>query len=145
MNKLITIAKNTFVETLRQPVYAVIVATALLLFVVSPSLSMYTMDDDNKFLRELGLSPGTVTFYRGEGCQACKHSGYQGRVGIFELMDMSETIRGQIVAKASSSVIKSSALQAGFKSLRQDGLIKAASGVTSVEEVLRVTQETEGV
>jgi ABC-2 type transport system permease protein len=56
MNKLITIAKNTFVETLRQPVYAVIVATALLLLVVSPSLSMYTMDDDNKLLREIGLS-----------------------------------------------------------------------------------------
>jgi ABC-2 type transport system permease protein len=56
MNKLLTIAKNTFVETLRQPVYAVIVATALLLFVVSPSLSMYTMDDDNKMLREIGLS-----------------------------------------------------------------------------------------
>ncbi len=56
MNKLVTIAKNTFVETLRQPVYAVLVATALLLFVVSPSLAMYTMDDDNKMLREIGLS-----------------------------------------------------------------------------------------
>jgi ABC-2 type transport system permease protein len=56
MNKLITIAKNTFIETLRQPVYAVIVATALLLFIISPSLSMYTMDDDNKLLREIGLS-----------------------------------------------------------------------------------------
>jgi len=56
MDKLIAIAKNTFVETLRQPVYAVIVATALLLFVLSPSLSMYTMDDDNKMLREIGLS-----------------------------------------------------------------------------------------
>ncbi len=56
MHKLTAIAKNTFVETLRQPVYAVILATALLLFLVSPSLSMYTMDDDNKLLRELGLS-----------------------------------------------------------------------------------------
>ena len=56
MYKLMTIAKNTFVETLRQPVYAVIVATAILLFVISPSLSMYTMDDDNKMLREIGLS-----------------------------------------------------------------------------------------
>ncbi len=56
MYKLITIAKNTFVETLRQPVYAVIIGTALLLFLLSPSLSMYTMDDDNKLLRELGLS-----------------------------------------------------------------------------------------
>ncbi|MBN2132883.1 MAG: ABC transporter permease subunit [Sedimentisphaerales bacterium] len=56
MYNLITIAKNTLVETLRQPVYAVIIFIALLLFLVSPSLSMYTMDDDNKLLREIGLS-----------------------------------------------------------------------------------------
>jgi ABC-2 type transport system permease protein len=56
MYKLIAIAKNTFVETLRQPVYAVIIVAAMLLFLLSPSLTMYTMDDDNKFLRELGLS-----------------------------------------------------------------------------------------
>ncbi len=56
MYKLMTIAKNTFVETLRQPVYAVILAAAVLLFVISPSLAMYTMDDDNKLLREIGLS-----------------------------------------------------------------------------------------
>ncbi len=54
--KLFTIAKNTFTETLRQPVYAVIIVTALLLFLISPSLAMYTMSDDNKLLRELGLS-----------------------------------------------------------------------------------------
>jgi len=56
MYKLLTIAKNTFVETLRQPVYAVLIGTALLLFLLSPSLAMYTMDDDNKLLREIGLS-----------------------------------------------------------------------------------------
>ncbi len=56
MLKLLTIARNTFVETLRQPVYAVIIGAALLLFLLSPSLSMYTMDDDNKLLREIGLS-----------------------------------------------------------------------------------------
>jgi ABC-2 type transport system permease protein len=56
MNKLWTIAKNTFIETLRQPVYSVIIVAAIFLFVVSPSLSMYTMSDDNKLLRELGLS-----------------------------------------------------------------------------------------
>jgi hypothetical protein len=54
--KLFSIAKNTFIETIRQPVYAVIVAAAVLLFFISPSLSMYTMEDDNKLLRELGLS-----------------------------------------------------------------------------------------
>ncbi len=56
MSRLLTIAKNTFVETLRQPVYVTIIIAALLLFFISPSVTMYTMDDDNKFLRELGLS-----------------------------------------------------------------------------------------
>jgi hypothetical protein len=56
MNKLFTLTKNTFVETLRQPVYAIIIIAALLLFIISPSLTMYTMSDDNKLLRELGLS-----------------------------------------------------------------------------------------
>ncbi len=56
MNKLFTIAKNTFIETLRQPVYAIIIVAALLLLFLSPSLTMYTMSDDNKLLREIGLS-----------------------------------------------------------------------------------------
>lgn len=56
MYKLITLAKNTFTETLRQPVYAVIIVAALLLMLISPSLTMYTMSDDNKLLREIGLS-----------------------------------------------------------------------------------------
>jgi ABC-2 type transport system permease protein len=56
MNKLFTLAKNTFIETLRQPIYATIIIVALLLFFISPSLTMYTMSDDNKLLRELGLS-----------------------------------------------------------------------------------------
>jgi len=56
MRKLFTIAKNTFIETLRQPVYAIIIIAALFLFFISPSLTMYTMSDDNKLLREVGLS-----------------------------------------------------------------------------------------
>ena len=56
MNRLLTIAKNTFIETLRQPIFAILIIAALLLFLLSPSLTMYTMSDDNKLLRELGLS-----------------------------------------------------------------------------------------
>ena len=56
MHKLLTLTKNTFIETLRQPVYAIIISAALLLFFVSPSLTMYTLSDDNKLLREIGLS-----------------------------------------------------------------------------------------
>ena len=54
--KIITIARNTFTETLRQPIYAVILTTALLLFLISPSIAMYTLDEDVKLLREIGLS-----------------------------------------------------------------------------------------
>ena len=56
MNKLLTISKNTFIEILRQPVYSIIILAALLMFIFSPSIAMYTMDDDNKLLREIGLS-----------------------------------------------------------------------------------------
>ena len=98
-----------------------------------------------ELLKSLGLAPGAVTFYRGEGCAACGNEGYKGRIGIYELMQMNETIRTLIIAKASSSAIKAAALQAGFRSLRQEGLLKAAEGITTVEEVLRVTQEAEGI
>lgn len=56
LNKLFAIAKNTFTEALRQPVYAIIIIAALIMFFISPSITMYTMDDDNKMLREIGLS-----------------------------------------------------------------------------------------
>jgi len=56
MKKLFTIAQNTFIETIRQPIYAIIIASALILLALSPYLTMYTMDDDSKLLREIGLS-----------------------------------------------------------------------------------------
>jgi len=98
-----------------------------------------------ELLKSLGIATGNVTFYRGEGCPACKKTGYQGRVGLYELMDMTEAVREQIISKASSSAIKITASQSGFKTLRQEGLVKAAAGLTTVEEVLRVTQEAEGI
>lgn len=61
MDKLLTIAKNTLTETLRQPIYGIIVGIALLLYILSPALTMYTMDDDNKLLREIGLSTLFIT------------------------------------------------------------------------------------
>jgi type IV pilus assembly protein PilB len=99
-----------------------------------------------EILRSVGIAPGGVTtFFRGEGCPACKNSGYQGRVGLFELMETNETMRALIVAKAASSSLKSAAVQSGFKTMREDGLRKAAAGMTTLEEVLRVTLEVEGI
>ncbi len=96
-----------------------------------------------ELLKSLGITNESVTFYRGVGCSACKNSGYRERVGIFELIEMNEAIRTLIIAKASSTAITSAAIKVGFKTLRQEGLLKVVAGVTSVEEVLRVTQETE--
>jgi len=98
-----------------------------------------------ELLNELGLMDGPVTFHRGEGCQSCKGSGYQGRVGLFELIEINDMIRGLIVAKASGTAIKVAAAQSGFKALRLEGLRKAEEGITTIEEVLRVTQDVEGV
>jgi type IV pilus assembly protein PilB len=98
-----------------------------------------------ELLTSLGVAPGSVTFYRGEGCPACKSTGYKGRIGLFELMETNESIRAMIVARASSSSLKAAAAQTGFKTLRQEGLLKAVKGITTVEEVLRVTQDAEGI
>ncbi len=98
-----------------------------------------------ELMKGLGISapPVGVTFYRGEGCPACKSTGYLGRVGLFELMEINDRLRELIIAKSPSAAIKAAAAQAGFKGLRQEGLIKAAAGITSVEEVLRATQDVE--
>ncbi len=96
-------------------------------------------------LKELGLEgvPGPVRFYRAVGCPACRQAGYLGRVGIFELMTMSESLRRMVVAKETSSRLRAQAIREGMRSLREDGLRKAAAGLTSVEEILRVTTDVE--
>jgi type IV pilus assembly protein PilB len=103
----------------------------------------YTATPD--LLKSLGVATANVTFYRGDGCSACNKTGYQGRVGLYELMEMTEAVRELIISKAPSSAIKAAASRSGFKTLRQEGLVKAVAGLTTVEEVLRVTQEAEGI
>ncbi len=83
--------------------------------------------------------PSTV--YRGTGCEACRMTGYQGRTGIYEIMAVTEPIRKLIVAKAPAEAIKQKALELGYRSMRQDGWKKVALGLTTPEEVLRVTIE----
>ncbi len=96
-------------------------------------------------MRDLGIAASGTTFFHGKGCPACKNTGYQGRVGLYELLDMNEEIRGLVVAKAASSSIKAAAVRSGFRTLREEGMKKAAEGITTLEEVLRVTQEAEGI
>jgi type IV pilus assembly protein PilB len=80
-------------------------------------------------------------FYRGRGCQACRFSGYRGRLGIYELLLISDTIRDLINEKRSATEIRKAALKSGdLRTLFRDGLEKAAKGITTFEEVSRIVQ-----
>jgi len=92
-------------------------------------------------LHRLGLEPDEgeeVIFYRGRGCDRCKNSGYKGRIGLFELMVMTESIRQLVLKGASASQIETQAMSEGMKTLGEDGIIKLLEGSTTVEELLRV-------
>jgi type II secretory ATPase GspE/PulE/Tfp pilus assembly ATPase PilB-like protein len=79
------------------------------------------------------------TFYKGEGCPDCRFTGYRGRKALFEILPMSDELRKMVVESASSSAIMELALSQGLKTLRTSGMACAAEGITTVEEVLRVT------
>jgi general secretion pathway protein E len=83
----------------------------------------------------------TIQTHRGAGCERCFGTGYLGRVGIFELMEMNEELRRLCMQNADSSILTTAARRAGMKTLREDGWQKVADGVTTVDEVVRVTQE----
>jgi type IV pilus assembly protein PilB len=93
-------------------------------------------------LVKIGLSEeeaGNIQCFKGKGCSACNDTGYKGRIALYEVMPISDEIRELILEGASSSEIKSSAIRLGMKTLRMSGLTKLMDGVTTMEEVLRVT------
>jgi len=95
-------------------------------------------------INELGLKAEKVKgvkFYKGEGCSECNGSGYKGRTGIYELLMMDDELRELVVKRSSPAIIRSAAQASGMKTLRQDGVAKVLSGVTTAEEVLRETKE----
>lgn len=82
-----------------------------------------------------------IRSYFGSGCAICQHTGYIGRVGIFEILVMTDKIRDLIVAKATAEQIESQAIDDGMTTMISDGLLKMQEGVTTLEEVLRATKE----
>jgi type II secretory ATPase GspE/PulE/Tfp pilus assembly ATPase PilB-like protein len=82
-----------------------------------------------------------IETFRGKGCDACFGSGYTGRVGIFELMELDDDIRKLIMANADAVDLTAAARRNGMRNLREDGWLKVRSGLTTADEVLRVTQE----
>jgi len=93
-------------------------------------------------LRELGLGEGESSgkFYVGTGCDKCFQTGYRGRTGIYELMLINEEIQDMIYKKESAGAIKKRAINAGLQTLRMDGVRKVLAGITTVAEIMRVTQ-----
>jgi len=95
---------------------------------------------DPGLLKEMGSwAKQGITTYHGKGCKHCSFTGYRGRAGIYELLIVDETIRGLILAKANAQTIRATARQGGMHCLRDDGWKKVLRGVTTVEEILRVT------
>lgn len=96
---------------------------------------------DDELLVRLGIAhrKGEIMLSRGRGCSLCRTTGYRGRMGIFEVITVDTKIRDLIAKGASSEGIKEAAMAGGMPVLREDGIAKALSGLTSVEEVLRVT------
>jgi type IV pilus assembly protein PilB len=93
-------------------------------------------------LRQIGLSihdVGDKNFYYGTGCEQCNQTGYKGRKGIYELLDITEPIRELIAQRAPSVVIRQKAIELGMTTLRADGLRSIFEGETTIEEVLRYT------
>lgn len=98
-------------------------------------------------LDELGLARTDIPsegLYRGAGCQACIDTGYLGRTGIYELLLMSDAVKDVVLKNPDSGTVRKAALKQGMHTLRQDGAAKVLSGRTTIQEVLRVTQEEGG-
>jgi general secretion pathway protein E/type IV pilus assembly protein PilB len=85
----------------------------------------------------------TTTFYKGAGCEECRQLGYQGRLAIYELLLVNENLRPLIMNRAPASTIAQKAIEQGMRTLRMDGWNKVKAGITTIEEVLRVTQTEE--
>lgn len=96
-------------------------------------------------LKDLGIAvtDKPFTFYRGEGCNVCKGTGLKGRLGIFEVLVINETVRRMIIEKKDVGAILSASMKEGFRTLRYEGLRAVVNGHTTIEEVLQATQEIE--
>jgi type II secretion system protein E len=101
---------------------------------------------EKSFLQKIGFPEeeiDTAKFWRGAGCEECRQLGYQGRMGIYELLLVNEAVRPLIMSRANATTIAQRAMEHGMRTLRTDGWNKVRAGQTTIEEVLRVTQTEE--
>ncbi len=84
---------------------------------------------------------GSLLFYRGKGCKRCNNTGYKGRIGIYEIVDVDEKISRLVMRNSPIDEVKAEALKQNMITIVEDGFIKAKNGITTIEEVMRVTKE----
>jgi len=119
-----------------------IVAQRLIRVICPDCREGYTPEPE--ILGEIGLEVGQLPngqLYYGKGCPACSFTGFRGRTGIYEILNISEPIRQLIMRKADSGTIAKQAVEEGMRTLRGDGLRKVIAGLTTIDEVMRATQE----
>ncbi|MGQ9617466.1 MAG: GspE/PulE family protein [Candidatus Aminicenantia bacterium] len=114
-----------------------IVAQRLVRLICENCKVQYTPSEE--ILKKIGWQKGNPVFYRGEGCPKCGKRGYRGRTGLFEVFTITERIRKLISEKADFVKLKETALEEGLVTLFEDGISKARSGLTTIDEVIRVT------
>ncbi len=101
---------------------------------------------DRVFMESIGFPMDELdgnVIYAPKGCEACRQTGYRGRTGIYEVMKVTETVEPLIIQRESSSVIKQNACGAGMVTLRDDGWDKVLKSVTSIDEILRVSEDSD--
>lgn len=94
-----------------------------------------------RLLPEEKAQPGMLQLYRGKGCQECEGTGFLGRIGIFEVLPISDGVSKLILSHTDANEVERKAIEEGMITMKQDGYLKAIEGVTTIEEVLRVAQD----
>lgn len=108
-------------------------------FNIKQLIELFTSHDIKMKSEEKNLE--TMKFFHGEGCRRCNDSGYKGRIGIYEILEVDRDLINKINSRATAEEIKVHAIEHGMLTMMQDGLIKAKQGITTIEEILRATNE----
>jgi type II secretory ATPase GspE/PulE/Tfp pilus assembly ATPase PilB-like protein len=121
----------------------VILAQRLVRTLCTSCREPYKMTDEDVERLGYDVDPGKVELFIGGGCEVCNQTGYQGRLGVYELLKTSDNIRTMVMEGASGGALRRAARIEGMHTLREDAWHKAQNGITSLEEVIRVTQQDE--
>jgi type IV pilus assembly protein PilB len=113
-------------------------AQRLMRRICSKCKESYIVTDEELEMGKGDIKPGT-TLYKGKGCDACEGMGYKGRTGIYEILSMNKDLRSLLIKSASTEELRKVAIQTGMRTLRQDAIEKAVTGVSTIEEVVSTT------